>query len=460
MTAEHPRKRVAVVGGGITGLTAAYQLRDSAVDVTLFEASDRLGGKIRTERVAGVPVDAGADWFITRQPAALELCRELGLDDRLVTPARSGTFLWTGGRLVKLIPEQVRGVPTHPFKAMSAGLLTRAGALRAAAEALSPRPLTGPDVSVGTFVHRRFGSEVLDRLVDPLLAASRSGGADEMSLAAAAPELDAAARSNRSTLVGLRKKRSSQETLPPFFGLEGGMSTLVEALHARLGDTKIEPAAPIRSIERTSNGYTLTTSRDARVDADAVILALPANVSSTLLSPLDDELGRKLAEIRYDPGTVVTLAFDASSLPTPPGTGVLIPTRDRSLLTAFAWFSEKWPHARPASGYVIVRCFVGADDLPPMDDAQLVSAVTGELAEIAGVRARPVEHHVTRWERALPVYRVGHKELADSIEGRLRHLPGLLLAGAGYRGSGLPDCISDGRRAADAVREHLAANSG
>ena len=454
MTATSERKRVAIVGGGITGLSAAYELRDANVDVTLLEASERLGGKILTHQVAGVPVEAGADWFLTRQPAALELCRRLGLEDDLVPPDRSGAYIWSRGGLHKMIPQLVRGVPTRPKEAAEGGLVSKAAAMRASLELLNLRPLRGPDVSVGSFVRKRFGHEVMERLVDPMLAASRSGSADEMSLAAAAPELDAAARSHRSVLSALRQAPSPSSDNPPFLGLRGGMSRLSDALVAHLTGLDIRVGTQVAEISRANDRYLVDG-----VEADTIILAVPAHAAASLTRSLDTDLARELGRIHFEPAVVVTLAFPPGSGPPPAdGSGVLVPSGEKRLLTACAWFSEKWRHAKPDDGSLIVRCFVGRKDALEFSDNDLIAGVTEELRAIAGINGSPREHSVVRWEAALPVFRVGHNEIVDRIEKRLEGLPGIAIAGAGYRGSGLPDCISQGQTAARKALDHLAAN--
>jgi oxygen-dependent protoporphyrinogen oxidase len=452
------RKSVTIIGGGITGLTAAYELRDADIDVTLHEASGRLGGKVQTDHSLGAPVEAGADWFITRQPAALELCRELGLEHQLVTPDRSGAYVWSRGHLRRIIPELVRGVPTRPYKAMRAGLLSPIGAARATFELANRRRLSGPDRSVGAFVRKRFGSEVLERLVDPMLAASRSGSAHEMSLAAAAPELDAAARSHPSVTRALRHAQAGASATTPFLGLRGGMTSLIDGLAASLS-ADVSVRSPIAGMSRTNGGFTFSTKDGSRA-TNAVVVAVPAPAAAALVASLDEQLADDLRAIPYEPAIVASLAFARDAVRVPgEGSGVLIPSAEGRLLTAFAWFSEKWAHARPPDGSVVVRCFVGSRDALAWSDDQLVARICDDLRAITEAAADPTAYSVTRWDAALPVYRVGHRDLMQRIDAHLARLPGIELAGAGYRGSGLPDCISDGRRAARSVLAHLAANN-
>lgn len=456
------RKKVVVIGGGITGLVAARRLRMLApqVDVVLLEASDRIGGKILTHDVAGVPVEAGADWFLTRQSAALDLCNELGLGDRLVQPQRTGAYIWSGDRLRRLPPGLVRGIPTKPFSAVRTRSLSPLGALRALAEVLAPRPVTGEDVAIGPLVRRRFGKEVMERLVDPMLAASRSGSADEMSLAAAAPELDNAVRSHRSLLLGLRDAPPPQTSTPPFLGLRGGMTQLVEALAGELRGAEVRLKARVLRIEKRVHRFVVKLG-DNELAADAVIAAVPAHAASDVLLSIDVALSNDLDRIHYAPAIVLTLVYPVGAgAPPREGSGLLVPSSENRLLTACAWFSEKWEHARPSDGSTVLRCFVGRADAVTMSDEEIEGEVVREVRRALRLAGPPIETRITRWDAALPVYGVGHPDLVDRIERRSEQHPGLILVGAGYRGSGLPDCILQGTRAAEDTVRRLGVDVG
>jgi oxygen-dependent protoporphyrinogen oxidase len=454
---ESVRPLVVVVGAGITGLVAARRIGKRAPDVQviLLELDERLGGKVLTQDIAGVPVEAGADWFVTRNPAALELCRELGLEPDLVRPSRSGAYVWSQGALRLLPPGLVRGIPTRPVAAVRAGVLSPSGAIKAMRDLIAPGPLTGGDVSIGSLVRRRFGDEVLERLVDPLLAASRSGSADEMSLAAAAPDIDAAARSSRSVMRALRRGTKPAKEPPPFLGLRRGMSSLIDALIADMDEVDVRTGVHVESLHRIEGNHVVrTTAGD--IEADAVIAAVPASVAADLLRDVDTELCEDLRRIRYAPAVVATLVYP-SGAGTPPaeGSGMLVPSTEGRLLTACAWFSEKWAHAKPEDGGLILRCFVGRGEALELPDDELVAAIAVELRKALALGGPPVDSIVTRWPVALPVYRVGHLDLIDRIERRLTRHDGIVVAGAGYRGSGLPDCIGQGERAADHTIDRL-----
>lgn len=451
-------RTVGVVGGGITGLVAAFRLKklQPRTRVVILEADDRIGGKILTHEVAGVPIEAGADWFVTRQPAALELVHELGLDGELVTPSRSGAYVWSRKKLRRLPPDLVRGVPPRPLAAARAGLLSPQGAVRANRDLLTKEPLTGPDISIGELVRRRLGDEVMERLVDPMLAASRSGSADDMSLAVAAPELDHAARSNKSLLRGLRTAHRQKSEIPPFYGLRGGMGRLVDALQDGSTDVEIRTNTRVTAVRHGEGGGYLLDLDGENLKADGVLVAVPAPAAAAILRPLDPNLSDSLTDIRYSPAIVLTLVYPTGAGAAPAeGSGMLVPSTEARLLTACAWFSEKWEHARPSDGSLVLRCFVGRQDALAMEDEELVSGVAYEIKKSLRLAGPPNRSHVKRWDAALPVYRVGHAQLMDAIEEGVALLPGLELAGAGYRGSGLPDCISQGNAAARALEGHL-----
>jgi oxygen-dependent protoporphyrinogen oxidase len=439
---------VAVVGGGITGLTAALTAMRSGSRVVLIEAAERLGGKIRTDSVAGAHVEAGADWFVTNRPEALELCRELGLEDELVPPAVGGVHVWSRGRLRPFPTGFVRGIPTSAGAVLRCDFLSWSGRLRALADLAWPRRLTGDDLSIGEFVRRRFGREVLERLVDPMLAASRSGAADDMSLAAGAPEIDSAARSHRSVMRALG---GNIETDSGFVGLRGGMQQLIDALQRALGAADVRTGTQVVGLAKTGGGYALELADGEAIVADGVILAVPAFAVASLLGEVSAEAAAVLRTIDYAPAVVVGLVYDSANLAVPrEASGFLVPSSDRRVLTAAAWFSAKWPHAAPPDGGTVIRCFAG-DAALGLDDGDLVAAIRSELGEIAGIHVDPRAAHVVRWERALPLYTVGHLTRVAAARDALSDYPGLAIAGAGYEGSGLPACIAQGQDAARRV---------
>lgn len=450
--------RVAVVGGGITGLAAAHYLAKSGAEIVVLESSGRLGGKVLTERHGGLTVEAGPDSFLDREPAAASLCRELGLGRDLVSPARFGALVWTGTKLAQLPAGFPHGIPSSPYRAWRSGLLSGRGALRACTDLFNPRPVSGPDLSLGAFVSHRFGSEVLENLVDPLLAGTRAGGAESLSLAAATPVIDSLARRNRSLIAGLRGPDPTGT--PPFLAVDGGMDRLVERLAAVLGErAEVRTGAGVARVQSSTKGFELKLAAGGTVEAQAVILAVPAFAAAALLAQLSPRAAARLATIQYASVASVTLVFPQGSWTPPEGTsGLLVSRAARATLAACSWTSHKWPETAPADGSLVMRCFAGrsgADPALQVPDDELARRLAADLRAAIGLDVSPVRSKVTRWERGLPQYAVGHLERVAAAERALEAYPGVTLAGAGYRGSGLPDCIRQGQEAAARVLERV-----
>jgi protoporphyrinogen/coproporphyrinogen III oxidase len=454
------RRPLVVVGGGITGLVAARTLARGAPKGTrtvLVEAADRLGGKILTHRFDGAAIEAGPDWFLTRGDVMRSLCRELGIETELVEPATSGALIWSRGGLRPMPTGFVRGVPASLTGLLSCDHLSIAGRLRAVADLVLPGPLTGPDISLGRLVRRRFGDELLTRLVDPIIAASRSGEPDRMSLAAAAPEIDSAARGSRSVMRALGRFLGG-DPVPGFAGLAGGMESLAAALAADLGQTEVRLSTRLASVSPDDDGYRLSVYAGAPIEAGGLLMALPAPAAVSVLGSLDGELAAALASIRYTAAVVVSLIYPAGAVHAPPGaSGFLVPSDEGRLVTAGAWYSAKWASARPGDGSFVMRCFAGRTPDDPalrMSDDDLIHRIANEVALITGVRVRHRAAFVNRWTHALPLYEVGHLDGVARIDRAAAKHPGLALAGAGFRGSGLPDCVAAGRAAAERILSH------
>jgi protoporphyrinogen/coproporphyrinogen III oxidase len=430
--------------------------RHRGTKVILVESTDRLGGKILTHLYKGAAIDAGPDWFLTANETMPSLCRELGLEDKLVSPSASGAFIWTGDGMQPMPKGFVRGVPASGRALLRCRNLSVTGKTRALADLVLPGPLRGPDVSVAHLVQKRFGTELLARLVDPILAASRSGSADEMSLAAGAPEIDEAARSRRSVMTALGRRQAGGG--PSFRGLEGGMSTLVAALSRNLEGVEVRLQNRLVSLAPTNNCYELRFENGA-LNADAVVLALPTPVGGRVLQALDDELAGELATIRYTSGAVVSLVYPPGAVEPPPGaSGFLVPSDEGRLITAAAWYSAKWAGARPDDGSFVVRCFAGrgSDDyVLRLTDADLIHRISHEVALAMKILKPHRAAFVDRWRDALPLYEVGHHDRVERIEDRAARHPRLALAGAGYRGSGLPDCVTSGAAAAQRIMNDI-----
>ncbi|HVL05455.1 MAG TPA: protoporphyrinogen oxidase [Acidimicrobiales bacterium] len=445
-------ERVAVVGGGITGLATAYYLGKAGVAVTVVEAGE-LGGKIQTRAFAGVPVEAGPDTFLARVPWAVELCKELGLGDDLVEPATGKAFLWTGDCLRPLPERHVLGVPVALRPLLDSGVLSKAGVARAALDLVLPRSRHGADPSVAAVVGRRMGRQVVERLVDPLVGGINAGRADALSLAATAPAIAAGAARHRSLVLGLRQAKSGPAG-PVFLGLKGGLHRLVERLAEEVDD--VRTGAAVTGVEAGgAGGYTLRCDPGPDITAGAVVVTVPSYAAAGLLRSLAPAAAGHLAAIRHASVVTATLAYQPAALPRAlEGSGMLVPRVEGRLLTACTWSTTKWP-VLAASGMVLLRASSGRDgddramELP---DAEIVRRLHDELAKVIDLRERPEASLVSRWPRGFPQYEVGHRARVDAIEAALAvDAPGVFVAGAAYRGLGIAACIEQARRAAGLV---------
>jgi len=459
------RPTAVVIGAGVTGLAAAFALADSeGARVVVLDSSWRAGGKIATEPFAGVPLDLGPDSFLARVPHAVDLCGRLGLGDELIAPATGKAWLWVRGRLRPLPEGLVLGVPSNLAAVARSGILSPAGVARAALDLVLPRPAAEGDRSVGDVVAGRFGAEVHRRLVDPLLGGIHAGRSELLSVAATAPQLDAAARRGRSLLLALRRAAPPPTpggAVPPvFLSHPAGLERVVDALTGRLAAAGVELALgeAATSVERGAGpGWAVRTDR-RRIDADAVIVCVPAPATAGLLDGVAPRAGAFARSVEHSSVVVTALAYRASDVPARlDGSGFLVPRTEGRLLTAGTWTSSKWPHLAPA-GLVLVRASAGRygdERALQLDDTELVGALHAELAEAMGLSGPPVEHRVTRWPGAFPQYTVGHLDRVAAAEAELAGLPGLEAAGAAFRGLGIPACIAQGEAAAARALDHL-----
>ena len=464
-------RRVVVIGGGISGLAAAWELTGgaapgpSAPAVTVLEASDHLGGPLQSAEVGGRIVDLGPDGFLGRRPEAVALCREVGLADALVPIGARGASIWARGRLRALPEGHSLGIPTRFWPTARSGIVGLRGSLGLARDAVLPRPdVRGPigDRAIGPLVARKLGQRVVDTMVDPLIGGIHAGSVDDMSAAATFPPLLAAAQRRGGLMRGLRAEVPAPDPDGPplFFALAGGMasfvSTVAAALRARGVD--IRPDSPAVRLERSSaGGWTVATASGHTTEADAVVLATPAPATATLLRPHDDEVAGLLDAIDYASVVVVTFRVGADDIPTTRhGTGFLVPRRtprkggEPWAVTAGTYLDRKWPHLE-RSDEALLRASLGRVDdtrARDWDDAEVITRAWDDVGLLAGVRGQPIEARVTRYVNAFPQYRVHHLLRTAGVESALARLGGVAVAGAAYRGVGIPACIASGRAAA------------
>jgi oxygen-dependent protoporphyrinogen oxidase len=454
-------RHIVVVGGGVSGLTTAFYLRQDtgavAPDVTVIEAAPTLGGKVITTNLDGLPVDTGPDAFLSRAPELSALIDELGLRDSVGGPMTSGAYVWSKNRLRMLPPGATFGIPEKLWPLLKSGLLSPVGVVRAAGDFVLPKSKVSDDPSVADLTRPRFGNEVFDRMVQPLLGGVHAGDANLLSATSTVPEIAGMAKNSRSLYLGLRKRKKSMATsatagkppAPPLVTVHGGLGGLITALVENLNGAKVKTSTRVESIVRTPQGYSLALSDGTSITADEVVLATPAYVASALLKDLVPAASAVLDQTPYVDVCSVTMSFDRTEVGEfPKGTGFLVPPCEKEFLVGVSWLSSKWAHVNDEN-HQIVRVLVGRSGdsrWATMSDKQLVSTVRTDLARIQGVTAEPRAVVVQRWPQGMPQYTVGHAKRLEALETALLDVPGLHLTGAAYRGVGLAGCVAQAKK--------------
>ena len=462
--------RTLVIGGGIAGLAAAHSLVEhgnGGVQVTLVEALPRLGGKIETLRDDGFIIEGGPDVFITTKPAAGALCEALGLGSHVVETRKDTqrTYVVRDGRLHPMPGGLTSFVPTRWSEFVSTRLVSWPGKARMGLEPLVRRDAEPADESMEAFFSHRLGREAYERLVEPMLAGIYAGRGSALGMEATFPQYRRMVREHGSLLrASLAARSAPPPPQPPrglFASLQGGLGELVSTLEGQLRERGVAINTSTRAsalARRDGGGWQASLAREGHSDeqwtGDHVILATPAWATAQLLEPLHPALAAQLRSIRYASTATLSFAFAASAMTRPlDAHGFLIPRVEGCPLLACTWSSSKWAGRAPAHS-VLLRVYLGGDgregDLD-VDDATLRQRALHALHELMGFRAEPLRTWIHRWPQAMPQYEVGHQERVRAIERELASLEGLELAGAGYRGLGIPDCITDGQRAARAV---------
>ena len=464
MTRRIDGTRVVVVGAGITGLAAAHRLLARAttpLDVTVLERADHVGGLIRTSPFAGLAaVDEGADAFLARVPFAMDLARELGMEPEIVAPTGAHASVWHRG-LHRIPGDLMMGVPASVRAFAASSLFSPIGKVRAALEPFLPA--TDDDDSIGSYVRARFGDEIHERLVDPLVGSIYAADTDRFSLAAV-PQI-AALTAERSMLAAARKARrraAGAGAVPgqvfgtPRRGMGSLIGNLVTAIEARGGT--VRTGCGVDSIERSGDGYTLHTGA-GEFGADAVILASPARTTAPLVRDLDAESAGALAGWTHAGVVLITLAIPREQWPASlDGSGYLVPKPDQRWVTAASFGSNKWAHWRPDDGTMILRVSLGRDGLvvDDFDDDKLLNLCLADLKLHLGRDFTPTSVRISRWPASFPQYRPRHFVEVERIDHALSaRAPGVVIAGASYRGIGIPACIQQADTAAERIAAHL-----
>ena len=445
--------KVLVVGGGVSGLTAAYRLHRAGVDVTVLEAAERPGGRIGSIEVGGFSVETGPDSFLARKPWTVELCKELGVP--LVSPGSSGALLWTDHGLVPFLKDTPFGIPGDVGDVLRWPGLTRAGRRRALRDLLIRKRKDGVEESLGGLLRRRLGDEATDRAVAPLLGGLYAGDIDRLSASATFPELIAWERSQGSLIRGSQAaKRDARDgkAAPMFVKPRDGMAAITDALAQALGE-RVRTSTHVDAISRAGSAYSVMISGEADLEADIVIIATPPSAAATHLATLAPTSAEELGQIRSVSTSVVVFVYgDGTAEALGEGTGFVVP-RGMAPMTAATWLSNKWPD--PALGTrAVVRCFVGADgeeDIMDAPDQDIIDACARHLAAVVPLPAEPDAAAVVRWPSSMPQYEVGHAARVQRIR---QGLPaGIFVVGNAYEGVGIPDCV---RAATDIAGQVLA----
>jgi protoporphyrinogen/coproporphyrinogen III oxidase len=450
---------VIVIGGGIAGLAAAYELHTRGVRFTLLEAGPRLGGVILTEHVDGFTIDGGPDALLVQKPAAIELCRELGLGDRLMPtiPPRAA-FIVRNRRLHALPEASVLGIPTRIAPLAATPLFSIAGKARMAVEPLIPRASDpARDESIGSFMGRRFGREAVEYLAEPLLAGIHAGDVDRLSMRALFPRLLDAEAKHGSVMRAFRRLRTAAATDGAFRSLPGGIGELVSALTAVLPPASLRTGTPARSI-RYTDGWRVELVSGETLRARTVIVATPAFVAADLMRAADAELTSVCGSIPYASTATIAFGYRRADVAHPlRGSGFVVPRVEKLTIMAGTWVSSKWAHRAP-DGHVLLRAFVGGARDPgalERSDDVLVSGALRDLTALLDIRGDPVLTRVYRWVRGSAQHEVGHLDKMAAIDRRLAAHRGLYVTGSGFRAPGIPDCIADGRATASIAAQAL-----
>ncbi|MBM7694031.1 oxygen-dependent protoporphyrinogen oxidase [Peribacillus deserti] len=459
------KQKVVVIGGGITGLVSAYYLLKRAredklsLDVILIEAGQRLGGKIQTTIKDGFVIEKGPESILARKQSASRLAKEIGMEDQLVYNTEGKSFVLVRDRLHGL-PGGSAGIPPKIGPFVTTGLISPIGKLRAAADFYLPRSNSSSDQSLGGFFRRRFGDEVVENLIEPLLSGIYAGDIDRISLMATFPEFYQAEQQYRSMILGLKKDNPAGETLNTkdgFLTFTGGLESFVNAIESKLKAASILKGVKVEKVIKEGADYTLTLNSGHVMTADAVIAAVPHLAVQQMFSayPFFDHL----KEMPANSVATIAMAFDASAIKKDfDGTGFVVSRNSDYSITACTWIHKKWPHSTPA-GKVLLRTQVGrAGDQTIVDlsDEEIEKIVLEDLNKTMDITSHPDFTIVSRWKDAMPQYNVGHKQRVAALKQHAAdELPGVILAGSSYEGQGLPDCIDQGEEAVELVLEYL-----
>jgi len=451
--ASQERPMVAVIGGGVSGLICARRLSQKGIHVTLFEAEPILGGEIRTTIFAGHHIDMGAEAVHLSAPGMKELIAELGLSDELMSSNPGMSWIWTRRGLRRLPAGVGPSGPRHLRPVLGSGVMSMRGLVRAALEPLIPRRIPQEDMGVGEYVSQRFGRQVVERFVDPVLGSLHAGNVYKLSLRAIAPELSTIADSGASVMMSRRGQKSG----PPlsFATWVGGLSTLANRLLTGT-DVEVRTSTPVDAVRSLPNGrFQIQESSGKTMEVDGVVLAVPARIAAQIIRPVSQKAANILEQIRYASVATALVAYPLDAVggvKALSGTGLLVPSTRGRLLKAATFLTTKWSHLADPN-YFLMRLSSGRADegeIEKLEDSALVAGLHSDLVAATGISSEPVQYFVQRWPHAIPQLEIGHLNLVAQVRQELELQPGVMIAGSSYDGLGIATCLRSGERAASA----------
>lgn len=457
-------RNIAVIGGGITGLSAAFYLQKEIerlglpYQVKLIEASERLGGKIKTLKRDGYTIEQGPDSLLSRKPAIIELTKELRLEEEMIFNETGQSYILVDGSLHKMPAGTFMGVPKEDKAVLETDIFTEEGKKRALAEPTIEKGEAVEEQSLGAFMRRRFGDEAVNRLISPMLSGIHSGDIDEMSLMATYPNFYQLEQKYGSVMKGLQASIPANKTKKAggmFFTFKEGLETLVHRLEEQLAEGVILRGIKVEQIEKKAQGYHVLLDNGEKLEAAAVIIAAQHTAVPAMLS--NYSFASELTKIPAISTANVVMAFDAAAIENDlDGTGFQVAREGEIEMTACTWTNKKWPTTSP-EGKVLLRVYVGQpnkQEFMHMTDEQLTASVLEDLKQVMTIKSEPEFTVVTRWKNARPQYNVGHNEVVFRVRDQLTSaLPGVQIVGSSYDGAGIPDCVASGKEAAlDALK--------
>jgi len=467
-------KRLIIIGGGIAGLAAAYRIQEELVanstslQCTVLEGGPKFGGKIATERNDGFILERGPDSFISQKPWAIQLCKKIGLSDQLVGTNHkySKTYVYTGKKLVQMPDGLSLMVPTKFLPFALSPLFSIAGKIRMGMDLLIPAKKSDKDESLASFIRRRLGQEALEKMAEPMLAGIYASNPETMSIKSTFPMFFQTEQKYRSLILGMlaRKAQSIKpsnnkpSSFSLFMTLKNGLGEMIDGIIDKCPDISFQENTKVKGLSREGNAWQIELENNETLEADAVILASPANISANLLESISGKLSELLKKIKYVSTAAVTVAYKKEGFSHAlDGFGFVVPKAEKRKIMACTWTSSKFPERVP-EGHVLIRCFIGGalcEDLAEQSEKDLEDMVKIELKEMMGITETPLFCRVFKNQKANVQYQVNHGELIDQVNEQLASLPGMYLSGSAYTGIGIPDCVLNGTRAAESVIEYL-----